>query len=257
MGLVIGCGPPADAAAITISTEAPAGWRAEDTVVLEGQRWVWRATWPEHTYHELGLPVGRPVKLEIRSGDVEHRLQFPTLGLDVRTSPDRPAEVWVTMQRAGEWRSRCVQECVDGKPEAMTLQLQAMSAADHEAWLTRDQRAPEGMSQAAWGLELYRQLGCATCHQQSAGTGPPLAEFWGSEQQARDGRKVKVEGEAGEALVRRSMLAPAEFPLMNWPQTMPSYQGQLNDAKLAAIVALIRCMPARDRPECAGLPALP
>lgn len=243
---------------ISIAREAPATWAPEDTIYLNGQRYLWTSRWYDtRATNQIALPVGTPVKLVIASDDREHRLYFPQLGLDIVASPERPAEVWVTMQTAGEWRSRCVQECLPEHPEAMTLNLLALSPEAADDWWKYElwgEWEPESRP-ASHGAELLRTRDCMKCHALDApGAGPPLRNFWGSIAMASDGRMVRVHGEPGIALIRDSVFAPTAFPLFGYPTPMPSYVGQLDDEQLEAIVALFRCLPDPYRQTCEGLP---
>ena len=249
---------PVDAASIVIASEAPTTWAPEDTIYLDGQRWFWAARrYDTRVDQWIALPVGRPVKLVVTAIDREHRLYFPTLGLDVVAAPGRPAEVWVTMQTAGEWRSRCVQECVPEEPLAMTLNLEALPPEAADEWWRYElwgEWEPESRT-APYGAELLRTRDCMTCHALDApGAGPPLRNFWGSIAIATDGRMVRVDGEPGIALIRDALFTPTAFPLFGYPTPMPSYERFIDDEQLEAIIALFRCLPDPYRQSCEGLP---
>jgi hypothetical protein len=108
---------------------------------------------------------------------------------------------------------------------------------------------------ASEGAALFDRAGCDSCHAlDEPGIGPPLRNFWGSEARAVDGRTVRVEGDAGVALIVESMRAPNDFLLIGFPPVMPRYApGELSDREVAAIAAALRCLADATAPDCAGV----
>lgn len=245
---------PADADAIVISREAPTTWASEDAIRLEGRRWYWTAIHgEEQTTNHVALPVGRPTRLTVVGMDREHRLYFPTLGLDVVAVPGKPVDVWVTMQREGDWRSRCVRECLPEHPEAMTLELLARPPdAVAEFWLDAHHPSHEPVRVLAEiGARIFGARGCASCHAlDEPSRGPPMRQFWGSTVVATDGRSVRVEGEAGAALIRDSLFRPNVFVVQGYPAKMPDFTGQLDAQQAEAVVFYLRCLAEPDWDGC-------
>ena len=97
---------------------------------------------------------------------------------------------------------------------------------------------PEGLTEVAWGEQLFYAKGCAACHDLRGGRrdGPPLTGRWAQTVELVGDRTDRFD----ETYVRRSILEPAADVLRGYPPTMPSYQGSLSAAELDALVAFVR-----------------
>ena len=97
---------------------------------------------------------------------------------------------------------------------------------------------PEGLTELAWGEQLFYAKGCAACHDLGGARrdGPPLASRWNKTVVLGGDRNTRFD----EAYVRRSMLEPAADVVRGYPPTMPSYRGALSEAELEALVAFVR-----------------
>ena len=61
--------------------------------------------------NQLHLPVGKPVRLRIRSHDVIHSFFLPSQRVKQDAVPGMQIEVWFTPDRAGEYEIACSQLC--------------------------------------------------------------------------------------------------------------------------------------------------
>ena len=96
------------------------------------------------------------------------------------------------------------------------------------------------VSLAANGQELFQQLGCATCHRSDTqGRGPNLAGLFGTKVMLDDGRTVT----ADENYLRESILNPGAKIVAGFKPIMPSFQGQVSEESLMALVAYIKSLP--------------
>jgi cytochrome c oxidase subunit 2 len=111
-----------------------------------------------------------------------------------------------------------------------------MNPADYQAWITGG--APVG-SLAQNGQTLFQQLGCSTCHRFDVqGRGPNLIGVFGKPVQLEDGRTVT----ADENYVRESILVPAAKVVSGFKPIMPSFQGQVSEDQLNALVAYVKSL---------------
>jgi cytochrome c oxidase subunit 2 len=101
---------------------------------------------------------------------------------------------------------------------------------------------------AANGQQLFQQLGCATCHRSDTqGRGPNLAGLFGKPVMLDDGRTVI----ADENYVRESILNPGAKIVSGFKPIMPSFQGQVSEESLGALVAYIKSL-AQPQPNEPG-----
>jgi cytochrome c oxidase subunit 2 len=109
-----------------------------------------------------------------------------------------------------------------------------MSPAAFAQWL---ERGNDNASLAAQGFELFRQLGCSGCH--AAGStvhAPDLAGVFGRTVHLADGRTVV----ADEGYLRDSILLPKRDVVAGYAPIMPSFQGQVDEGQLAALITYLK-----------------
>jgi len=87
------------------------------------------------------------------------------------------------------------------------------------------------------GAVLYRQLGCAGCHDVPA-IAPSLAGIASHSVMLADGRTTTATAE----YLRESILDPGAKVVATYPPSMPGYRGQLTDAQLGALVQYIESL---------------
>ncbi len=95
------------------------------------------------------------------------------------------------------------------------------------------------------GQELFQQLGCATCHRfDTQGRGPNLTGFYGKQVMLEDGRTVV----ADENYIRESIVNPGAKIVAGFKPIMPTFQGQVSEESLMALVAYIKSLsPSQSR----------
>jgi cytochrome c oxidase subunit 2 len=205
------------------------------TVFVVGKQWVWKA---EHAngrreIDELHLPAGEPVRLVLSTEDVIHSFFVPAFRIKQDAVPGRYTSVRFTPTRAGEYRLHCAEYC--GTDHArMGGRVVVMQPADFAAWLEQGNSAP---TLAAQGFELFRRKGCSGCHSpRSTVHAPDLAGIFGRTVHLADGRTLV----ADEAYLRDSILLPRRDVTAGYAPVMPSFQGQLDESELAALIAFLK-----------------
>ncbi|GJG89602.1 hypothetical protein tb265_47830 [Gemmatimonadetes bacterium T265] len=110
------------------------------TLDITGHQWWWEAQYhdslPEHAFYtanELHIPVGRPVRVRLRAGDVIHSFWVPELAGKTDVIPGQINEMWLEASRAGRYRGQCAEYC--GMEHAkMALYVVADPPAEFERW---------------------------------------------------------------------------------------------------------------------------
>ena len=141
-------------------------------IEIVGYQWWWDIQYlhPQpslrvRTANELHLPVGRPVKFSLKSGDVIHSFWVPNLHGKTDLVPGRQNSTWLQADRPGVYRGQCGEYC--GLQHAhMALVVVAESSDDFERWLSgQRQTAPApGTDQQRRGLQVVERGPCAMCH---------------------------------------------------------------------------------------------
>lgn len=126
--------------AAALHPEEPDALRIE----VVGEQWWWRVRYPDfETANEIRIPVGRAVRLELKSADVIHSFWVPALAGKLDMIPGRTNVLRVRAERAGEFRGQCAEYC--GGPHAfMALYVVALEPDAFAQWAEKQrQSAPK------------------------------------------------------------------------------------------------------------------
>lgn len=90
------------------------------------------------TNGELHLPVGRPVKVLLRSLDVLHDFYVPQIRAKMDLVPGIVSYLWFTPTKIGEYEILCAAYCGTGHPQMRGMMI-IESEADYAKWLLAQQ----------------------------------------------------------------------------------------------------------------------
>jgi len=159
---------------LTVTTQAaiatPVG--ADLTVRVTGRQWWWEVRYLDRspsliatTANEIHIPVGRPVRLEVVSGDVIHSFWIPELAGKTDLIPGQENVMWIEADRPGVYHGQCAEYC--GLQHAkMAMEVVAEPPEAFSRWLER-QRAPAAApagADAVAGARVFATTACALCH---------------------------------------------------------------------------------------------
>jgi cytochrome c oxidase subunit II len=86
--------------------------------------------------HELVVPVGKVVELDVVSQDVIHSFSIPSFGVKIDAIPGRLNKTWFRAEREGIFYGQCSNIC--GIDHAfMPINVRVLSQPDYEAWLAQ------------------------------------------------------------------------------------------------------------------------
>jgi cytochrome c oxidase subunit 2 len=207
------------------------------TVTVVGKRWMWKIQHPtgQREINELHVPEGRAVKLVITSEDTIHSFYVPAFRVKRDAVPGRYNTAWFRATKPGRYHLFCAEYC--GTEHArMTGWIVVLPAGEYQTWLAG---GPPPESPAAAGEKLFTELNCVTCHRpDSAGRGPVLVGIFGKLVKLATGESTL----ADEGYVRESILSPAARVVAGYQPVMPTYQGQVSEEQVIALVAYIRSL---------------
>ena len=152
-------------AAVNAPSHAPA-LRLEIT----GRQWWWEVRYlgaPGQTFataNEIHIPVGRPVLIALRGGDVIHSFWVPSLTGKTDTIPGRVNATWLQADRPGVYLGQCTEYC--GLQHAhMAFRVIAEPPAAFAAWRAAQLRdAPDPVDPAAVAGRALVVSRCGACH---------------------------------------------------------------------------------------------
>ena len=199
------------------------------------KQWMWKV---EHEngrreIDELHVPLGQPVELLMTSQDVIHSFFVPAFRVKQDVLPARYTSLWFTPTRVGRFNLFCAEYC--GNDHAtMRGSVVVMYPAEFAQWLAA---GPDRATLAARGFDIYRRAGCSGCHEAgSTVRAPDLHGIYGRPVQLDDDRHVT----ADDTYLRDAILEPDKHVVAGYPAAMPSYQGQLDEDDLIALLAYMK-----------------
>ena len=145
----------------------------EMRVRVTGEMWWWRVAYLDgqrrpvlHDANELHVPVGRPVVLELESGDVIHSFWVPRLAGKLDMIPGRRNIIRIQADEPGVFGGQCAEYC--GGPHALMGFVVVAHPQERFEQLIRSRLARAAAApstvQAARGARLFQSAGCAACH---------------------------------------------------------------------------------------------
>ena len=221
--------------------------RDSTEIYVVAKQWMWKLQHAEgqREINELHIPVDRDIKLIMTSQDVIHSFFVPEFRVKQDVVPGRYTTLWFRATKTGTYHLLCTQFC-GTEHSKMIGDIVVMTPADYQAWMSG---GPVTGSLAQSGQSLFQQLGCATCHRFDVqGRGPNLIGVYGKPVQLEDGRTVT----ADENYVRESILLPAAKVVSGFKPIMPSFQGQVTEDQLTALVAYVKSLSQQSAGASAG-----
>jgi cytochrome c oxidase subunit 2 len=136
-------------------------------VEVIGWMWWWEVRYPRLgivSANEVHIPVGRPVRLTVRTADVIHSFWVPRLHGKIDLVPGRTNALRLDATAPGIYRGQCAEYC--GLQHArMGVTVVAHDADSYARW-TANEQAPAVTpvdSLAARGAGVF-EVACAACH---------------------------------------------------------------------------------------------
>src|ERR1700752_1513390 len=218
--------------------------RGANEVYVVAKQWMWKLEHEEgqREINELHVPVGRDVKLIMTSQDVIHSFYIPAFRIKQDVLPGRYTVAWFHATKPGTYHLFCAEYC-GTMHSGMVGSVVVMEPKDYQAWMGGGGNQPLALT----GEKLFSELGCVTCHRSDTqGRGPNLVGVFGKPVLLEDGRTVI----ADENYVRESILEPAAKIVRGFKPVMPTFQGQLSDEQLNALVEYVKSLagPQSGRP---------
>ena len=97
------------------------------------------------TGNELVVPVGKPVRVHLRTVDVIHSFWIPKLAGKVDMIPNRPNHLWFKADKAGYFYGQCAEYCGDSHA-IMRFRVIALEPAAYEIWLANQKQVARAVT---------------------------------------------------------------------------------------------------------------
>lgn len=206
-------------------------------VEVTARMFSWNFTYPNgKTSSYLAVPIGTPVKLNLRTVDVIHSFFVPAFRIKMDTVPGMKTYAWFKSEREGVFDIFCAEYC-GLKHSAMLSTVRAMSQAEFDAWVA-DTGPVDGPKA---GFALMEAQGCFSCHSVD-GSGseiaPDLMGLYGNKQTVIVDKKEK-EIVVDEAYLREKITDPSKSLVKGYEDTMPPYN-DLTEQQMISIIEYLR-----------------
>ena len=204
-------------------------------IYVVGKQWMWKAEHPggQHEINALHVPINRPIQLTLISQDVFHSFSIPAFRVKREAIPGRYTSVWFEATTPGTYHLFCTQYC-GTEHSHMIGEVVALTPDDYKKWLAS---STSGASLAQNGERLFASLSCTACHNtRPDARGPSLANVYGSKLQLANGQTVT----ADDAYLREAILSPSQHIPQGYAPIMPTYQGQISEEGVIALVEYIK-----------------
>jgi cytochrome c oxidase subunit 2 len=211
-------------------------------IYVVGKQWMWKAEHPggQHEINALHVPTGRAVQLTLISEDVFHSFSIPAFRVKREAIPGRYTTVWFEATVPGTYHLFCTQYCGTNHSQ-MGGDVVVMTPEDYRKWLAS---SISGASLAQNGERLFASLSCAACHNSKPDArGPSLANVYGAKLPLATGGTVI----ADDAYLREAILNPSQHVTQGFAPIMPTYQGQISEDGVIALVEYIKNLDSNYR----------
>ncbi len=205
-------------------------------VYVVGKQWMWKTQHVEgqREINRLTVPVNRDVRLIMTSQDVIHSFYIPAFRTKADVLPGRYTSLWFRATKPGHYHLFCAEYC-GTQHSGMIGEVVVLDTHDYEQWAA----AGADGSLANQGEKAFQQYGCAMCHRSDTqGRGPYLVGLFGKPVLLDDGRTVI----ADESYIRESIVNPAAKVVSGFKPVMPSFQGEITEDELVALVAYVKAL---------------
>jgi cytochrome c oxidase subunit 2 len=168
----LGAFPVVAEASMTADSAAHARDGGDVLIDVTGHQWWWQVRYRYEdlrdefeTANELHIPVGRPVRVNLISRDVNHSFWIPQLHPKMDLIPGMMNTVVLKAEAPGKYRGECAEFC--GRQHAnMAFVVVAEPEPQFQEWVAR-QRQPAASpsdSLASEGFGVFLQHTCTYCH---------------------------------------------------------------------------------------------
>jgi cytochrome c oxidase subunit 2 len=204
-------------------------------IYVVGKQWMWKAEHPggQHEINSLHVPINQPVQLTIISQDVFHSFSIPAFRVKREAIPGRYTTVWFEATATGTYHLFCTQYCGTNHSQ-MIGDVVVMTPDEFKQWLAS---STSGNSLAQNGERLFASLSCTACHNtRPDARGPNLAGVYGSHLTLSSGQTITADDE----YLRSAILNPSQHITQGYAPIMPTYQGQISEDGVIALVEYLK-----------------
>ncbi|EMJ94888.1 cytochrome c oxidase, subunit II [Leptospira alstonii serovar Pingchang str. 80-412] len=186
------------------------------------------------------VPVGKTIRLVMTSQDVLHSFFVPAFRNKMDVIPGRYTTLVFTPTEKGDFVVYCTEFCGTSHSNMLSA-IRVVDSETYDKWYAAAGNVDlSKIPPAELGKKLYAEKACAGCHSLDGSrlVGPSYKGLFGSAREFEAGPGVN----ADENYIRKSILQPIAQVVKGYPPAMPSYQGQLSDDEINALIEYIKTL---------------
>ncbi len=207
-----------------------------------GRMWEWEFDYGNGMKSaDLVLPVNKPVRVALKSEDVNHSLFIPAFRVKEDVIPGYDNYLWFIPTFVGEYEILCTEYC-GLLHSSMLAKAKILKQEDYDAWY--DEFKSTAAEPEPDGYLLLRNTGCIACHSLDGArlVGPSFLGLYGKERLVTaGGAQVKVT--ADETYILNSIYDPDAQVVEGFAKgLMKSYKELLNDSDITTITNYLKTL---------------
>jgi cytochrome c oxidase subunit 2 len=209
-----------------------------------GRMWEWEFDYGNGMKSkDLVLALNKPVKIDLKSEDVNHSLFIPAFRVKEDVIPGYDNYLWFIPTIAGEYEILCTEYC-GLLHSSMLAKARVLEQAEYDKWFS-EFKASAAQPEPD-GYLLLRNTGCIACHSLD-GTklvGPSFLGIFGKETKVMSGTS-EITVVADEKYILRSIYEPDAEVVVGFNKgLMKSYKELLTEADIAIITDYFKTLNA-------------
>ncbi len=211
-------------------------------VTAIGRKWEWEFDYGNGMKSkELVIPVNKPVRLDLKSEDINHSLFIPAFRVKEDVIPGYNNFLWFTPNYIGSYEILCTEYC-GLLHSAMLSKAVVVEQPEFDKWFS-DLKTKSVVKEPE-GLLMLRSKGCLACHTTDGArlVGPSFKGLFGAERTVltAKGEEKRI---ADENYISKSVYDPDAEVVSGFNKgLMKSYKGVVSDEEFKTIVAYLRTL---------------
>jgi cytochrome c oxidase subunit 2 len=211
-------------------------------VTAIGRMWQWEFDYSNGIKSkELVIPVNKPVRLNLKSEDVNHSLFIPAFRVKEDAIRGYNNYLWFIPKIVGTYEILCTEYC-GLLHSSMLSKARVLEQSDYDKWYNNFKDSTTNAEPV--GYILLRNTGCLACHSLD-GTklvGPSFKGLYGKERQVTAGNKL-VPAKADEKYIQNSIYEPDSQIVSGFNKgIMKSYKNILKESDIKIITDYLKTL---------------
>jgi cytochrome c oxidase subunit 2 len=207
-----------------------------------GRMWEWEFDYGDGMKsRDLVVPVGKPVRVNLKSEDVNHSLFIPAFRVKEDVIPGYNNYLWFIPTIAGEYEILCTEYC-GLLHSSMLAKAKVLEQSEYDKWFTEFKSTSREAEPD--GYLLLRNTGCIACHSLDGSklVGPSFKNLYGTETTVltSSGQKRLI---ADENYIKNSIYNPDDEIVTGYSKgLMQSYRDILKEADIQVITEYLKSL---------------